>query len=542
MKVSVRRFGGMRPIISPDLLEPGEAQTAQNAKLTGGALEALRDPLNVLTLSGSSTVRAIYRFGQTNTNEAQWWFQSLVDADFVRGMVDGDTQERTYYTTATGTPRKTDATIATSAAPYPSASYEMGVKAPVGAISASVTGTPTDADDAAEGLIYCMTYVTGWGEESAPGPNSSLVSRKPGQSTSLTGIPTAPTGNYNVTAKRIYRSATGSSATRFQFLAELSLATTSYTDTTLTTNLGEVLLTKGWAEPPTTMRGLTAMANGILAGFSGNTLCLSVPYTPYAWPTAYQLSVDGEIVGIAAFDQSLFVGTTTGIYVVTGSDPSAMAMEKLAIKQSCVSKRSVVPMLGGVVWASPDGLMYVGSSGVRNLTETLLDRRQWQAYVPSSISAYECEGRYLAFYNTGSTTGGLVFDLGATPSFTTTDLYATAGYRDPARDALYLVTGNTQLVKWDAATTAADLIWKSGVIRTSSEVPWAVARVDAETYPVTFSFIAGSTYTVTVNSARAFRLPPGRTDRFALQVASSSTGRIREVAVADSMGALAADG
>ena len=101
------------------------------------------------------------------------------------------------------------------------------------------------------------------------------------------------------------------------------------------------------------------MANGILVGFTGNTLCFSVPFAPYAWPVRYQQSVDAPIVGIAAIDQSVFVGTTQGIYIFTGSDPGQMSSEKLPVQQSCVSKRSIVSLDRGVCWASKKGLCFI---------------------------------------------------------------------------------------------------------------------------------------------------------------------------------------
>ena len=48
------------------------------------------------------------------------------------------------------------------------------------------------------------------------------------------------------------------------------------------------------------MIGLIPVANGIMAGFTGNRLCLSEPFLPHAWPIAYRITLEDDIVAIAA--------------------------------------------------------------------------------------------------------------------------------------------------------------------------------------------------------------------------------------------------
>lgn len=540
MKVSIRQFKALRPLVEPDLLSLGEATVATNCVVKSGALVPLRAPAPVAALPGAQAV-SVYRFGQNIVSDTQFWFQFPWDADVVKGPVDNDTEERTYITGGVIPPYKTNAVIGTSAPPYPSVVYEMGVPAPSTPPLCATLGTPTSTD-IVETRVYCFTLVTGWGEESAPSPASNILSVYPGQTVNIFDLNSGiASGAYNYVSKRIYRSVTGTSSTQFQFVAEVPLATFNAVDSLAASQLGGVLVTRGWVPPPASLRGLTAMANGIMAGFAGNTLCFSVPYAPYAWPLAYQLSVDAPIVGIAAFDQSLFVGTTTGIYIATGADPSAMTLEKLAVKQSCVAKRSIVPMMGGVVWASPDGLCFVGNSGFKLLTEDLISRKQWQAYHPWSITAAEHDGKYLAFfYNGGPAVECMVFDLGSTPTFTVATVPTVGVYRDPKGDALFLAQSGNVLSKFDEGAPMS-LTWRSGEIRGSHHRPWSCARVLADTYPVTFVFrYAGGVFTTAVNGPQAFRLPPGRTMSFSVEVQGATT--IREIAVADSMRAMAEDG
>ena len=532
MLIGNRTFTGLLPKLSPDLLPDNAAQVATNVKFSSGALDAWKGLTTILTLSSIQPVLTVYRYGQTSTSETQFWFEFTTDVNVVRGPVVTDTEERTYWTDGTY-PKKTRSNIATTAAPYPSNSYRMGIPAPATAPTATVTGTPTNGADPSTTSVYVATYVTAWDEESAPGPASNLVTWQPGQAVSVT-IPAALAGAYNVNRVRLYRSNTGTSRTSFQYVTEVAIGTPTYSDSKTGSQLGEAASTFDWDPPPDTMIGLTDMGNGILAGFTGNTLCFSEPGVPYAWPVKYQLAFDAPIVGIGAFAQSLFVGTTRGAHIVTGVDPANMTSEQLNKAQSCSSKRSVLEMMGGVVWAAPDGLFHVSASGTVNLTENLISRDQWQAYVPSSMSCYEIDGRCYVTYNTGSVTGTLIFGFGADPTMATSDVYFTAAYQEKQRDSLYVVQSNV-LKKWDSGT-ALSAQWRSKEHWFPSSMCFSCARVEAESYPVTFKLFADGAQLgsdITVSNKYPFRLPAGRAYKISYQV--NYTGRVNAVLLATSM-------
>jgi hypothetical protein len=124
----------------------------------------------------------------------------------------------------------------------------------------------------------------------------------------------------------------------------------------------------------------------------------------------------------------------------------------------------------------------------------------------------------------------MIFTLGANPTFSETDVYPTAGFRDKGRDALYVVVANT-VKKWDAGT-ALTQTWTSGVFRAPHPVNLAAARVDAVTYPVTFQLYADGTlkHTQTVADKYAFRLPSGyRSTQYHFTVSSTNTVRMVEM-------------
>jgi len=552
MKLKIRAFSGMRPVMAQDLLRPGEAVLAVNTHLKGGDLEPISAlSATVITLTSASAVRALYKYGQTNANENEFWFQSINEANFVKGPIDGDTEERTYFTgVLSSPPGKTKADIATTAPPYPANFYRMGLPVPT-TPSVAITGTATVPADPAITYAYCVTLVSAWGEEGPPSIPFLAAGWRAGQTITVTSQ-TAQAGSYApITGKRVYRSSTGAGGTaRFLLVnteGDVALATAAYVDGKNSLQLGEALATRGWSEPSDAMVGLTQMANGMLAGFFQSTVCFSEPFFPYAWPVRYQQSVDAPVIGMAAFDQTLLVATSRSLYIMTGSDPTNITSEKLALAQTCLSRRSMVEMMGGVVFACPDGLAYIGSSGFKMLTDGLMTRREWQAYAPSSMHAYEVDGRYLCFFDTGARKAGLIFSFGDDSSFCETDIHATAGFRDRSTDKLFLCgvgSGSARPVtKWDVGGgSPATFTWTSGVLRLDSPANLSVARVSA-TGSVNFTLLADGAVVfgpVAVASSVAFKLPSGyRSARY--QVTLSGTSVVRSVELADSMQAMAGE-
>jgi hypothetical protein len=511
MNIKIDGFAGMAPSLNQFNMDQAYSQQAVNAKLLYGNLTPYKAARTIITPTKAGVKKTIYRWGENLSDETTYWFSWTTDVDVVRAPIDSDVTERTYFT-GDGYPKKTDSSLYSSGGTdYPMNAYKLGVPSPASAPSATVSGNPTNASDVALSVAYVVTYVSSWSEESAPSGPTAVVSYKAGQTVNLTAIPVAPAGNYNITSKRIYRSNSGSKGTAYQFVTEIGIATTSYADSKTSIELGETVATWGWAEPPDTMQGLKLLANGFGIGFSGNTLYPSEPFALYAYPLAYQLSTESPIVGIGVFGQSAFIGTKGNPYVVTGSDPATLSMIKLEANQACVSKRSIVSMNGGVVYASPDGLFLVNSGGINPLTINILSRDDWQAYKPESIHAYEIDGRYIAFYDTGTTQGSLIFNLyGETPSFSVSTVYATAGYSDRLRDALYLAIGSA-IARWDDGSTNLTLTWKSKKFRAPRPICPSIAKIEAVGYPVTFKLYADSVlkFTKTVNNIKTFRLPAG---------------------------------
>lgn len=533
--IAVRNFVGEIPRASSQLLPDSAATIARDVKLERGNLRAWKDATLITTPDKTGVKQTIYRFGETTGSDAQYWFTWTTDVDVVRAPVPGTT-ERTYFT-GDGPPKKTDAALATSGTlnSYPTNAYLLGIPMPDTAASvAVVSGTATDATSLPKLAAYVVTYVSSWGEEGAPGADAiGPVEYRDGQTITLDLLPAAPTGNYNITAKRIYRSATGNAASAYQFVAEIPVANTSYADTKHDDALGETLATAGWYPPPDNGFGLTMGQSGCAIMFVGKTIYPCEPYALYAYPDAYHQNVESDIVGGGAIEQGFVVLTKAHPYILFGNDPASMMLRRMDQNQACVSKRSIVEMNNGVVYASPDGLYAVDATGVHALTKKLLSKEDWTALKPESIHAYELDGRYMAFYDNGVEKGCLTFDFGETPFITRSAQHCTAAYNDPMRDSLYMAQG-ANITKWDSGA-ALPYLWRSKDNVTNNAI-YAFARVQAASYPVTLRVYYDGTlvHTQSVASASPFRLPPVRAvNTCAFEV--EGTAVVHSVAIATSV-------
>lgn len=522
--VSFTTFSGLAPRLSPYKLPQSNAQVAKNLCLSARTLKPWNDPLTVLSGVSAAPVTTIYRFGQDLISDSQYWFAWPVDVDVVKGAISGDATERTFFTHPTLGPRYTNNTLAltSGSGAYPWNSRPLGVPAP----TATPTITAGSGTEVPEARVVVFTYVTDDGQEGPPSPPSTAADVYPDGTCTYGNLgTTAPAGYSHITAKRVYRTLSGSTNTDFQFVDEIPIAQASYTDTKTAVQLGGVIESLAYDPPPAGAFGITQMANGITVVFDGYDIYPSEPFLPHAFPSESTLSTDYPIVAGKAFGNVAVIGTTGVPYLLFGSDPSALTLQKLQDPQACVSKRSMCVVPGGVMYASPDGLILVDASGaVTNVLDQLMTRREWQAFVPSSIHGYVHDGRYIGFYNTGAATGGFIYDpREGDAAFTLIDLYATGGYTDLVQDALYLQVG-TNIQRWDAGAGLMSYDWKSRVIEFPYPMMMAFGQVTAAGYPVTVKVYADGTLltTKTVSSKAPFALPAKRARTFEAEVTGTT--------------------
>lgn len=476
MKLIVSGFLGANKYTQDRLLPEAVGTHSLNQRPGTGGLRPWGSPTTVATVPSSR--KTIYRFGRDVESDALYWFTSANVAHFVRGFIASDTSERTYYT-GEDKPRVTDNTIALATSPYPTAFRYLGVPAPASQMTLTQTTAGTGDDEL---RYYTQTFVTDRGEESAPGPVAAITC-KPGAIISF-GTLESLTANHGITLRRIYRTQTGASGSSEFFLLreELATTTTGVTDDARALS-ADTLVTTGWLVPPTDLKHLTPLWNGIMAGISGRSVRYCEPYKPYAWPIGNEtLPPDVTPVAIVALDGVALLLTNGQPRTIVGDDPAAMSDAPTGYSAACVSEVGPQAVAGGVVWPGPDGLMFWRNGAQANITAGLLTTEQWKALVPTTIVGAQFEGLYLGFYNDG-TWKGFAID----PGNPTGIYFLSAGYAavhfDELRNTLYVLDG-TSIKKWNsgAAMTAT---FRSKKMVLPKPANMARLRVIADTYPAT---------------------------------------------------------
>jgi hypothetical protein len=487
----VQQFKGMVPAVSSKLLAEQFAVDAKNADFASGQVGLLNSDSEIQTLTGGSR-KSIYLDSSNN------WFQwDDANVSVVEGPIPDDTAGRLYWT-GEDYPRVGIAASMISGTTYPAVSYRLGVPAPPNPPQAARTGTADEAQTPND-VSYVYTFVTTLGEEGPPSPPTAAQELTDTENVDIT-MPTGdqPSGNYYFSTgakKRIYRSNSGSTNTTFQFVGEVNFTATQFTDTRASHELGEVLPSDTWIAPPDDnstlypsgpLMGITALANGMFAGFSGKRLCISEAYLPHAWPIAYRITLDEEIVAIATTGAGLVCLTADSTYFVTGSDPSAMSASKLDIAQACVNKDSVVDMGSYVLYAGPDGLVAVSGGEAQLVTEGLVTPKQWNAnFAPGSIKAFKYEETYVAFYTDSGANEGWIYDPRSEDTslikLSTGSQEIEGGYQDPRDGSLYYISANKIHKFQGDATTFREAEWKSKVFVADRPVAMSWVGVDFST-------------------------------------------------------------
>ena len=488
------RFSGIAPAISARLLADQFGQIATNIDFESGRLVSTTEDSEAYTLQNGAR-RSIYYYRDSNWLE---WSEDSVSV--VPGPIPGDLTDRLYFTGDDYPRVGAVSTLVSGSSGYPVNSFRLGVPAPSSAPTTVKSGTADETATPSD-VSYVYTFVTATGEEGPPSSPSAVIELTDAESVAIS-MPTSAqsSGNFNFGAgalKRIYRSNTGSTNTQFQFVAAVSYTAVTYTDTTDAANLGEILPSGGWIGPPNDdtalypdgpLQGLIALAQGTMAGFTGKRFCLSEPFLPHAWPIQYRITTEEDIVAIASTANGVAALTDGQPYFITGTEPSAMTAVRIDFSQACVNKNSVVDMGDTVLYAGPEGLCAIQSASGQVVTEGLISVKQWAAdFYPTSIRAFKHEGTYVAFWTSGSTHGGWVYDpRGGESTLSTLSISSEirGGYTNPKDGELYIIVGN-KIKKYRGGTSARQLTFKSKKFISTSPISMGWVSVQADVYPVT---------------------------------------------------------
>lgn len=254
----------------------------------------------------------------------------------------------------------------------------------------------------------------------------------------------ARVATWGTTTKRLYR--TTGLLGQFQLVAD-ELTGTSYTDTLDDGDiLGDDLVSGDWELPPTDLKGVVTLPSGALAGFSDNELCFSEPFQPHAWPSKYRLRSEFKIVSVNYYSSGLVAGTTGNPLQVIGIDPGQMIAQPVNGAYPCLSKRSTISLVDSVGFATEQGFVTIGDSGVNVLTSDWFTRDEWVARNPETMFASALRGR-VYIHTQAEREELLMFDFLDGTGLTVYFCSVTAMYADPISGKLYQSCRNDKDVR-----------------------------------------------------------------------------------------------
>lgn len=520
MKFSAGPFKGRIPKLKDHLLDDMHGSVATNVKFDRGNLAPLNDTSLKATLEKVGPIYSIFRYYDS---DVEYWFHWPTDVDCVMGPISGDTHNRAYFT-GDGVPQVASAITALTGAgtAYPYNAYTLGLPKPGGAIlldTAIVDDGGTYPAANATTTVYAYRFVSSMGEPGPIGSASSIITigrdaddgHK--QPVRLTGFDVSVVGDYSIATIDIFR-ANYADSPEWQFVDSIAFGASSYDDTIEDTALGNVLPDEEYLQPEGTMQGIIQIHGAMLAGFDDKTVLMSYEELPHAWPGEYRFVVPDPIVGLGHFGNTTIVLTEGFPHAIQGQTPTVMVKSKIELpqagkSQACMSKRGIVEMGDAVLYPSTSGIIAIGTTYNGLLTKQVIDFDQWQTLDPTSILAGTHDGKYIGFYDNGTTQAGFIFDP-STGDWSDIDLYPTALYNDKKTGELFLVLNDNELHTWEAGSALSGT-WRTKKHITPRLCNMAHAKVDSENYPLTFKLYGDGTlrHTKSVTSRDPFTLPAG---------------------------------
>lgn len=505
--------------------------------------------LGVSKATVPSGAKTIYRMGQSQVSESQYWLSWSSVVSVARGFDPGDTTERIYFT-GDGGPKWTDASKAlTPSAPYPQAARDLGVPAPTGALTVAINAAGTGDLLGTTNFVYTFVNDLGW--ESAPSPLSNYADLKAGSAYNLTGFDVPPAGSWGIATVRLYQLVrTSSNEGEFKLLKTWAVGVTPANPIGTGSMQADVLETEGWRPPPVNSKGIKKLWAGMHSVLTDRAVRFSEVNKPYAYKLRNEIGIASDPVAQAVWGSTLLVLTKGDPVAITGSEPASMADEPLNIHRPCMSERSVVEFndgagAQGIVWASKNDLCWIGDGGFKSLTASLMTEDQWRSMNPETMVAGRYRDNYVCFYTVDGLKKGFVINPHSPSGIYFLSTGYDAMFLDPSIDKLMVLSG-VDIKAWNEGAGSMLGQFVSKVFTLESPTNFGALQVVANGYPVTAKLRVWTLptaanpqgqqleYTLAIQSNSPIR-PPGGFLASRVQLELSSQYRIIQARIAESM-------
>ena len=471
----VRNFTGAKPIIQPYNLADGQASHCVDCYFQSTGLDPLRSSVTVR--EGVDDAKTLYRLDDTLIA-----MQEIVH--IVQSPVINDKYDRVYYTidgkqgvfASTETDFKKDVIYGRDL----SALMPPDVAVVVETLDKDKNIVDQSSTAFDKYTSIRITYVTDWGEITAPNEASEVVGYIDDNQHGLRlkNIPVSP---YSwVTKRQVYMAVDGD----YYLIAEINNNTVTQYDLYPLDDdkITDILPSDNYDPAPNNARYLVGLPNGVMAAAidegNSSTVCLSEPYQPHAWSTSYRKKSYYRAVALLPVPEGLLVLTEGDHILLAGSTPDVMSDHRIESNEPCLSKRSAITVGGVAFWACPDGIAVFGGQQVTVISRDTWTREQWQAMQPKTMlfSVYE---NHLLIY---SDAGAWMYSLERNDISDLSEQGVQASYYDVKADRLYHVRNNNVVAFNEGDHLQAT--WHSKPYIISGAAAFNSSRVVADDYGV----------------------------------------------------------
>jgi hypothetical protein len=400
--IRIEAFLNAKPAQSPRMAaRSNSASWAENCDVRSGCLEGIRQPRPVAAVSGGPFSKAV-RIRKRSTDELLWVGLSSPYAELVQSPVLNDAFDRVYLFAPNEPPK-----VSTFDRLKDGLGFSLlAVSGPQHEPIATVEGTPTNTSIfLKETRAYIFTYITSWGEESAPSLPVT-VDVLPGQRVRLTNLmPPSPPAldGRSWQSVRLYRTVVALSTVEFYTVEDVPWGTDEFVDDRATSRVVLNRVFDSSNDPlPDGFWGTRSHPSGSLVAFKGNTVRFSVPYLPHAWPDEWRWGFPDEIVAVEVYGQNVFVMTESGFHTMFGARAPELGIVAYPYPMPCLSYGSVVNTPQGVFFMTQHGLAVASGGPPKDFTKGLISSDQWRrAFAREAFSCYD-DGYYTAIFDDGT--------------------------------------------------------------------------------------------------------------------------------------------
>lgn len=530
--IRLTKFSGIKPAVSDRLLDDDNAIRAHNTELRKGAIKAFKQPQLIKAAAGP--VATVYLAPDTCEccGEILTWDKCVYPHPVELPGCAG-------FGLLTVFEQKGDAPYRLN--PCTGERWPLCVPAPTDRLTATLI-TPSAGLDTAkyqgpDQRSYTYTWVDVFGVESAPAAPTEPTRSHDDETWTLSGFSAPPA---NAVAVRIYRIGSKLESgknldlrfdTTFQLVEELDIADlgATYVDARQLKDLCYgTLETEMNCCPPPCLCSVVELQSGYLAGYAGNRVHISQRYEHWNWPDENVVEIPEQIVGLVAFGDVLFVGTTGRPYRIAlrpgaeeflGEQRFTTNMEIVEANENypAMTERTMVKTSFGAVYVSEKGLIALQPSGPAvNMTRARIDEDDWRGMLPNRLTWQNG-----VLYGTRAPVGeAFRFDIRSDGEgnvdlgdLVTIDMQAHATHT--GRDGhVYYADGDGAVYKWDEGAGNLPYLWRSRKFTTSGQMMYSAAKVVADYgKPVTFTLrkerngVMEAVFTRAVDHSRPFRIP-----------------------------------